>query len=448
MSNLNTRELSLIQTNNKKQLKDTKSVRVLIAICWLAYYSTYLGRLNYSASMNEIISTGFLTKAGAGMIGTGFFICYGFGQLISGFLGDRISSRWMTFTGVAGTALINLLMYFSQKPNTMLILWCINGLVQSLTWSPIIKILSVRLDREKCKDAIIVMSTTVAAGTLSAYIMTALVIKITGWRMVFFTSFTVISMIAILWLIGIGILEKKADQQEVEEEEMEIELIHNPRGELKDIRSAQVTEKLPIWKLAISVGLIPISLCVIIQGILKDGVTAWVPTFISEVFHLGSVTSILATTILPIINLAGVYAANYMNKKYFKNEVATSGACFTIVSLALLLLILFGRSHMIVSVLLLSLTTTGMIGVNTMFISLLPLYFSKVGKVSTITGTLNSMAYIGSSLSTYGIGVISQKYGWNLTIVVWLFLAFLGAGICLLMKNLWQSAIIYKLQDN
>lgn len=432
MPNIIEGELLPTEVGRIYRLNKTKDIRGLIIICWLAYFSTYLGRLNFSASMNEIINTGFLTKTGAGMIGTGFFFCYGFGQLISGFLGDRISSRWMAFTGLAGTAMINLVMTFVQSPNTMFLLWCINGLVQSLTWSPIIKILSVSLDREKCKEASIAMSTTVAAGTLSVYIMSALIIKTTSWRMVFFVAFLLISSISLLWLIGIGILERRREQQ-----------IHI------DVKQQAEQEKItiPMWKLILSVGLIPIAISVIIQGILKDGVTAWVPTYVSEVFNMGSVSSILITTILPIVNLTGVYAANYMNKRIFRNEIATSGVCFAIVSIAILLLILFGERNMIIAVLLLALTTTGMIGVNAMLISLVPLYFSSMGKVSTITGMLNSMAYIGSSLSIYGIGWVSQNFGWNITMVLWFALAVLGVLVCKFSKNIWNNAITEKLKD-
>lgn len=432
MSNIIEGEILPTEVGRIYRLNKTKDVRGLVIICWLAYFSTYLGRLNFSASMNEIINTGFLTKTGAGMIGTGFFFCYGFGQLISGFLGDRVSSRWMGFTGLVGTAMINLAMTFLQEPNTMLILWCVNGLVQSLTWSPIIKILSVSLEREKCKEASIAMSTTVAAGTLSVYIMSALIIKASSWRMVFFVAFIIISSIAFIWLFGIGILEKRR------EELVDI-----------DIKDSWVELKnhIPTWQLFLSVGLIPIALSVIIQGILKDGVTAWVPTYVSEVFNMGSVSSILITAVLPIVNLTGVYVANYMNKKFFRNEIATSGVCFAIVSLALSLLILFGERNMIIAVLLLAITTTGMIGVNAMLISLVPLYFSSMGKVSTITGILNSMAYIGSSLSIYGIGWVSQNYGWSITMTIWLALGVIGVVVCKFSKNIWKNAIAEKLKD-
>ncbi|MDF2943352.1 MAG: major facilitator superfamily 1 [Herbinix sp.] len=411
----------------KKKLTTPASIRYFVMICWIAYFSTYLGRLNYAASMNEIVDVGFLTKPIAGMIGTGFFFCYGFGQLISGFLGDRIPSKWMGFAGIFGSAIVNLMMTFANNSNSMLLLWCINGFTQSLTWSPIIKILSDRLSKEQCKKACIFMSTTVAAGTLSAYLMAAAVIGLSNWRNVFLASFVIISLISFVWLIAIGRFERVADEEGFTEE-----IIESNMG--------TKTERVKLWKIFLSVGMLPIMFCIILQGILKDGVMTWVPTYISEIFNLGSVTSILATTLLPIVNLGGVYAANYFNTHYFKNEIKTSGVCFMVAALALLLLILFGRYHVLIAVLLLAVTTTGMIGANTMFISLLPLYFTSVGKVSTVTGILNSMAYVGSALSSYGIGVISQIYNWNTTIFIWFFLAIVGSVVCIIVKNTWAHA--------
>ena len=60
-----------------------------------------------------------------------------------------------------------------------------------------------------------------------------------------------------------------------------------------------------------------------LQGILKDGVTTWIPTYISEVFHMGSAASIISTTVIPAFNLTGVYLAAFMNKK-MHNEMSTA----------------------------------------------------------------------------------------------------------------------------
>lgn len=414
-------------TSMERKLQSPSTIRYFIIICWIAYYSTYLGRLNYSAAMNEMVKVGFLTKPEAGMIGTGFFFCYGFGQLLSGFLGDRIPSKWMCFVGVSGSAFLNLMMAFSNHSAIMLLLWCANGFAQSLTWAPIIKILSDRLTKERCRKASVVMSTTTAIGTLSAYLLAALMIGMANWRGVFLASSIIIGFISVFWLITIGQIEASAETYETPE----------PVSEAPN-RSENQVKCINLWKLFVGMGMLPVILCIILQGILKDGVMTWVPTYISEIYHLGSVTSILATTLLPVINLGGVYAAYYFNSRFSRNEVITSGICFAVAAISLAVLILFGKYHVIIAVLALAFTTSAMMGVNTMFISLIPLYFSRIGKVSTVTGILNSSAYLGSALSSYGIGLLAQLFNWNITIITWFALAITGAILCITVKNIFH----------
>ena len=44
---------------------DKKGAMQLFCICWLIYFCSYLGRLNYSSVMNELIGT-VMTKASGG----------------------------------------------------------------------------------------------------------------------------------------------------------------------------------------------------------------------------------------------------------------------------------------------------------------------------------------------------------------------------------------------
>jgi OPA family glycerol-3-phosphate transporter-like MFS transporter len=387
--------------------------------------------------MSEMVRVGFLTKPQAGMIGTGFFLCYGIGQLVSGFLGDRIPSKWMCFAGIAASSVINLGMVFSESGLEMLWLWCINGFAQSLTWAPIIKILSERLSASQCRKASVTMTTTVAAGTISAYTLAALMIWVADWRSVFMVSSLIVGSISVLWLVMIGRIEKVSDANS-DDTEMSNDTIDALNLESEDRTKITMPTAENIWVILLARGIYPVMLCIVLQGILKDGIMTWVPTYISEIYHLGSVTSILASTLLPILNLGGVYAAFFLNTRYLKNEIKTSGVCFVITACSILVLILFGRAHVIVAIAALSVTTSGMMGVNTMLISLLPLHFAKLGKVSTVTGILNSCAYAGSALSSYGIGSIAQSFSWGVVISICFLIAITGGVICFIAMFRWQ----------
>lgn len=170
----------------KKKLFDERVMSFLFLVCWIAYFSSYLGRYNFSAAIAEMTAQNVLTKSSAGLIGTAYFCSYGAGQILSGFLGDRLSSRNMVFIGLIGSSMSNVAMGLSSSAAPMVILWLLNGVAQSLTWSPLVKLFADRLPRRQCLKACINISTSCAAGTLAAYLMSAVGIALTGWRSVFF----------------------------------------------------------------------------------------------------------------------------------------------------------------------------------------------------------------------------------------------------------------------
>ena len=90
----------------KKKIASSGLTVLFIAACWMAYSFSYIGRLNFSASMADMTSSGVLLKSQAGAVTTGFFICYGCGQLLSGMLGDRINPRYLVFAGLVCSSLI------------------------------------------------------------------------------------------------------------------------------------------------------------------------------------------------------------------------------------------------------------------------------------------------------------------------------------------------------
>lgn len=66
-------------------------------------------------------------------------------------------------------------------------------------------------------------------------------------------------------------------------------------------------------------------------------------------------------------------------------------------------------------------------------------YENAVTKVSTISGILNSCTYIGSAASTYGIALISEKAGWNFTLLIWFIIALTGTAICFAAARPWTK---------
>lgn len=101
-------------------------------------------------------------------------------------------------------------------------------------------------------------------------------------------------------------------------------------------------------------GFLLLMIALFVQGALKDGVTTWVPTYISETYGLSSILAIMGTMVIPVFNLLGVYLASFANLRWFRNEVRTAGVFFAVSAAAVLLLRLASGQSMAVSFLMLA----------------------------------------------------------------------------------------------
>lgn len=402
---------------------------ILFLLCWISYFSTYIGRQNYSAVMAEIIaSEGYLNQA-CGMVGTGFFICYGAGQLVSGFLGDRISPKWMIFTGLTGSAIANGIMSLLHSPQSMTIAWCINGLFQSMTWSPILRVFAEYLPAKEQKNACVNIATTYPAAVFLTYPLSSLMIYLWGWRSMFIFTCTFIGLVAVLWLCLFSFLEKK----------LEFQRQQNHKELLSE--SSTTSEKSSSHSIPVCLVIAIFFICgsLIVQVALRDGVTSWVPSYLSNTYHVGTSVAIFATTLLPAINLLGVYAANFIFRKWKKNEIQTSTILFAGSLIFLACLILTEGIHLVLSLIFFSLVTSCMMGINLMLVSFIPTNFLKWGRVSTVSGILNSTVYIGSSISTFGLGVVADLFGWSILIRFLCLFAAMGLVFCLCAIPGWKK---------
>ena len=399
--------------------------KLLFWLCWIAYFSTYIGRLNYSASLTGIILSEGFSKGQAGMIGTAFFFAYGAGQFVSGFLGDRLAPKKMVFTGLMVSGLCNLAMAGAKGSGLMTAVWCVNGLFQAFIWSPMIRLMYEYYKTETRMKACVSLNSSVPLGTMAAYGLTALVIWLSGWRTMFVLAGAALIGTSLFWITGMKRVERYAAESG--------KMAEMPSGETGGSAKAAVN-----WKsLLIQSGFLFLMMALFVQGALKDGVTTWVPTYISETYGLSAILAITSTMVIPVFNLLGVYLASFANLHWFRNEVRTAGAFFVVSAAAILVLRLSSGRSMAVSFLMLALATTAMMAVNTMLIAVLPSYFGVIGRASSVSGLLNSSVYAGGAVSTYGIGALSVALGWNATIVIWFLMAAVSAVICFLTVRKW-----------
>ena len=190
----------------------------------------------------------------------------------------------------------------------------------------------------------------------------------------------------------------------------------------------------------------PLMICVmfaiVLQGMLRDGVTTWMPSYIFETYNVSNLVSIFSGVLLPVFGIICFQAAEKLYSNKFKNPMLCAGIFFGTGAVSAFGLFLMSGQNAAFSVLFSALLTGCMHGVNLILICMIPPFFKKYGNVSTVSGILNSCTYVGSAVSTYGIAVLSEKLGWHYTIFIWLVIAVAGTVICLACTKAWRTKFV------
>ena len=405
-----------------------KGAGKLVLLCWFAYAVSYIGRLNYSACMSDIMSEMQIAKDFAGTISTGYLAAYGCGQLVNGILGDKINPRYMIFVGLIGAGSANILMGISQNKWMLLVFWCLNGIFNSMLWSPVIRAFAEWLPKEKQPAAGANIQSTIPAGKIASYLISSLCLHFLSWRITFAVIGCILISYAFVWYFGIGKMKNYI---------ADVVIFKQTEDNIVQNNEPKKNKSVSLVKCIIATGLIFAVINIFANGMIKDGVTQWVPTYIKDMFSVGSDTASAVTMILPVVELGGAYLSQIIFKK-LKNEMSTCAVMWTICTIAIGCLILFGKANMISAVALVAISTSSMLGVNSMLLTFIPLNYANVGRSASVTGFLNACSYIASAASSIVFGFIAEKSGWNATMYSWLIISAVGLISATFAISVWS----------
>jgi OPA family glycerol-3-phosphate transporter-like MFS transporter len=391
---------------------DKMRVNYMILLFMVTYLVSYITRVNFGAIIAEIETETNISRPLLSLSLMGSFITYGAGQIISGICGDRFQPKKLVLIGLLVTSLMNLMIPFCRTPGQMVVIWCINGFAQAFLWPPIVRMMAALFSEEDYKRASVIVSFGSSLGTIAVYLVSPVVISLANWKGVFWGAAGCGVIMALVWQkLSCEISQAKPKPHLAETEK----------------RSGLFTPLLCLIMLAIA--------C---QGALRDGVTTWMPSYISETYHWSSSVSILSGVLLPVFSLLCFQGAALLYRKAFRNPLLCAGVIFGTGAVAATLLFFFSGKNAAGSVVFSALLAGCMNGVNLILICMLPPYFKRNGKVATVSGLLNSCTYVGSAISTYGIALLSDSAGWNATLFVWIIIAAAGTIICMLCIPRWK----------
>lgn len=395
----------------------------IFLLCWLAYAGGYLCRSNLSIVLPKMISTFEWNKTTVGLIGSVFFWTYAIGQLINGYIGDKVNSRIFIFTGLSVSAVLNMLVGCSSNLTLIIGLWAINGFCLSMLWGPMVKTFSLWFPKEKFSKVAIGISISMIAGYFIAWGVVGTVIAYTSWRYAFWIPAGIIIAYSFVWLINM-----KNKPEEVGLTSLNI------TAEDKQELAQNSTESPSLLRVINTSGLWILAVACIAQGVVKDSITLWGPTFLMDTQGLGQKITSIVSLAIPLFSLAGILLAGYLNR-IFKLEVKRTIIVLIIgAAVSSLMIYVFLEISTYLSILFISLASGFMYGANSLLLTIIPLGFSKYNKVSGIAGFLDFMSYMGAAFAGVLTGFIADNMNWSVVVIIWISLSILGAA------SVWLSA--------
>ncbi len=363
-------------------MKRAKS-NLIFLVCYLAYTSIYIGRLNFSMASPGLKESFILTQEQVGMIGSVFFVVYALGRVVNGYIGDRVSPWIMMSLGLLIAGASNLLIGFLPPFIGILLLWGSNAYAQSMLWSSLTRTISEIYEYEKAKKMMSYMISSVAAGNILAILVCTGIIGSLGLSFAFIVPGAILLVFALAVLLTVGRVKCKP-----------VQAGHLPMKELiKDKRIHSV------------------ALPTLFHGMIKDNISLWMTLFFMAQYNIDLEASAYFILLIPVVGLAGRMAYPFICGFYKEREYKIASHGFIICIAAALLLLI--KVPPIVAMIALSLIYAAVSIINGVFLSAFPLQFAVTGNQASVSGIMDFFNYFGAAIGSLVFGFITEHFGYS-----------------------------------
>lgn len=413
----------------KKEKTNKNKAVFLVFLAWLVYSISYLGKVNYSANITQIIDFYGVTKAQAGAVPTFLFFSYGAGQIFNGLFCKKYNIKWMIFTSLITSGVVNLIIAMTTNFSIIKWLWLVNGIALSVLWPTLIRLISESMPQKILGTSSVIMGTTVATGTLVIYGLSSIYAFFDKFKLSFYTASFAMILVAIIWIL---LYEKSVSSAKKEKAQEEI-VVTETKEQVQTQNNHTKTDMRVFYAC-----LYVLCFCAIGVNLIKDGLQTWVPSILKEAFSMDDSLSILLTLFLPILAIFGNAFAIRVHKKVpdYVNHCAMMFAAIAII----ICVIIGSLAAQSVVFMLFGLIAANFLAssLNSLITSIYPLFMR--GKVNSglIAGVLNGFCYLGSTLSSYGLGAIADRFEWTAvfyTLMGFCVLVFIAWGIYSVIKH-------------
>ena len=373
-------------------MKNKKSTLIFI-ICYIAYTSIYIARLNLSTASPEMMKAGVLTTAQLGILGSAFSVIYACGRLINGALSDKISPKIMVSVGLAFTGISNIVIGFFPPFIGVFVFWSINAFAQSMLWSSILCTVASLYDERIARKKTSFMVTSVATGNILGILISLLLTEYVGLKFAF-----IIPGLVTVFLGGVIIFALK---------------------DIKPLKAKEGKKHVSIFKLVSEQLVRTMIFPAVFHGVMKDNISLWMTVFFVEKYKINLASSGMFVLFVPIIGLLGrfLFPICYKICKSDEYKVSVIGFAVCIISSAVLC---FFNVQPMLAMVCLGLIYAAVSVINTGVLSVFPIRFLTSGNVASVSGLMDFATYLGAGIASFIYGFTIEKFGFSALFSSWI----------------------------
>jgi sugar phosphate permease len=405
--------------------------RVLISSI-VGYATFYFVRKNLSIAMPAMESSLGIQKTQLGLFLTMHGLLYGVSKFANGFLGDRANARVLMVSGLAMSAILNVLFGFSSTVIALGIIWTLNGWFQGMGFPPCARLMSNWFSPKQ-------LATKFSLWNMSHPIGGGLIVILCGylvgfnWRLCFFVPAAMaLACAAFLWLtlpdtppsVGLPEVEGTAcyptsdSTKGVQKQQTNEVAGKESSREFRSFVYQQVFRNKYIWI---------VSFANFFVYIIRYAVLDWGPTLLTESKHIKITHAGWMVGGFEFCGLIGALIGGWLTDRFFGGRAVR--VCLMYMLLAGVSVFLFwripGQSE---------LATAMLLGAAGFFIygpqCLLAVTAANLATkraAATAIGLTSIFGYASTVLSGWGLGALVQHYGWNTAFKGLIIVAALGS---------------------
>lgn len=392
------------------------------AICYLAYASIYIARLNLSMASPELKARGVLDTAEIGLLGTAFSVTYALGRLYNGMRSDVEEPRKMIVTGLLLCGLANLLFGLFPPFWGILLLWVLNAFAQSMLWSSVLRVVNhlYKKDGDLLTKRLSTMVSAVASGNIAGILVAMFLIAGPGVRWAFLIPGFLTLLMGALLFCTVPLLEEEKIKPEGVRSGAEKEGRTKACGNASGTDFSGSASKAGISRIfmllkdrEIRTAAIP-SVC---HGVMKDNVTLWMAVYFVDTYAIDIASSAGYVLFIPLVGLAARLFYPVALRLCKNNEHRVSMLSFGGCLLSSLVLI-FVRNPL-AAVVALSLVYAFTSLVNSSMLSIFPARFEKKGCMASVGGLMDFCNYFGAAAGSFVFGHTIDSLGYGFMFALW-----------------------------